>query len=280
MTHQNMFFTEDRIQLHTTAITDNLTGAVFMTFTATKGKKKAAIDKIAKETRDMLVAVETKMTARVNALFPGNEPQTVAAKQNYIASAEHYNELINTLREEKQRRHKPGLLTEIRNHRIPYVIANRGRTQRNVMLISGEDVTRFTKTLSNYEPFDIELVTQAQTHRVTPTQPGVAAAVLPEPSPATDKFTVDTSLLAETQMAYDSFRESARTKINEIMDNIRAGRVTTKKINQYYWYDMAQLEPGHRRGKWRAAFERQGDTWMLQGFYDYHVNGPATVWEG
>ncbi|MNY73856.1 hypothetical protein D3C86_2127410 [compost metagenome] len=62
------------------------------------------------------------------------------------------------------------------------------------------------------------------------------------------------------------------------MDDIRAGRVTTKKINQYYWYDMARLVPGGGRGLWRAAFERQGDTWTLQGFYNYHVNKPATVW--
>ncbi|WP_259333177.1 hypothetical protein [Pseudomonas sp. FW300-N2C3] len=43
---------------------------------------------------------------------------------------------------------------------------------------------------------------------------------------------------------------------------------------------MAQLSPGGGKGAWRAAFERKGDTWTLQGFYDYHGNKPATVWEG
>lgn len=280
LAHQNMFFTQDTIRMNTTIITDNLTGAVFMAITPKTGKKRAAIDKIAKDTREMLVAVERKMEARATALFPGNEPQAIAAKRNYMASTDYYNELIDALREEKQRRHKPGLLTEIRNHRVPYIIANRGKTRRNVMLITEEEITNFTSTLSNYEPFDIDLVTQARTHRVTATQPSVATPVLPEPSPAPDKFTVGTSLLAETQMAYDNFTETARTKVMEIMDDIRAGRVTTKRINRYYWYDMARLDPGHGRGAWRAAFERQGDTWTLQGFYDYHANKPATVWGG
>lgn len=81
-------------------------------------------------------------------------------------------------------------------------------------------------------------------------------------------------------MSYANFPEAAKTKVREITEDIRAGRVTTKRINRYYWYDLAQLAPGSGRSAWRAAFERKGDTWILQGFYDYHVNRAATVWEG
>ncbi|WP_433861119.1 dermonecrotic toxin domain-containing protein [Pseudomonas thivervalensis] len=280
LSNKKEFFSDDRIQVNTTIITDNITGAVFMAYTAKQGKKKTAIEKIARDTREMIEAAETTMNAKALELFPGDASETVAARRTYMASVEYYNELIEALRDEKIRRHKPGLLTEIRNHRIPYVIANKGQTQRNVLLISGEDITTFSNTLSHYEPFDIDIVTQARTNRVTGTQPTVTAPVLPEPAPVTDRYIVSTSPLAEAQMSYANFPETARIKIMEIMEDIRAGRSTTKVINRYYWYDMARLSPGGGRGAWRAAFERQGDTWTLQGFYDYHVSKPATVWGG
>lgn len=278
LTHKNEFFSDDRIQADTTIITDNITDAVFLAYTPRQGKKKRAIEKIARDTAQMLDAVKAQMNAKATTLFPGNEPDAVAARRKYIASDEYYNESIDALREEKVRRHKPGLLTEIRNHRIPYLIANRGKTQRSMTLVSGEDIKKFTNTLSHYEPFDIDIVTQARTHKVTGTPPATTAPALPEPTPAPDKFRVDISPLAEAQMSYANFPETAQAKMLEIMDDIRAGRVTTKRINRYYWYDMARLAPGGGRGAWRAAFERQGDTWTLQGFYDYHVNKPATVW--
>ncbi|UZE24249.1 hypothetical protein LOY67_02180 [Pseudomonas sp. B21-056] len=280
LSHRSMFFTEDRIRVNTTIITDNITGAIFMAFTSKGSRKKVAMDKIAQDTREMLNAVEDKLAAKAQALFPGNEPEAKAAREKYLASDECYDELIAALREEKQRRHKPGLLTEIRNNRVPYIIANKGQTQRNVMLLTGDDITNFTKTLANYEPFDIDLVTQARSHKVTGIQPPTTAPALPAPLPAADKFSVNISTLAETQMSYANFPEAAKTKVREITEDIRAGRVTTKRINRYYWYDLAQLAPGSGRSAWRAAFERKGDTWILQGFYDYHVNRAATVWEG
>jgi hypothetical protein len=280
LSHRSMFFTEDRIRVNTTIITDNITGAVFMAFTSKGSRKKVAMDKIAQGTREMLNAVEARLAAKAQTLFPGNEPEAKAAREKYLASDECYDELIAALRQEKQRRHKPGLLTEIRNNRVPYIIAHKGRTQRNVTLLTGEDITNFSRTLANYEPFDIEIVTQARTHKVEGTTPTIPSPVLPTPSPARDKFTVTNSPLAETQMSYASFSEAAKTRVQVITEDIRAGRITTKKINRYYWYTMAQLTPGGGKGAWRAAFEREGDSWILRGFYDYHANGPATVWEG
>ncbi|MDO7897892.1 dermonecrotic toxin domain-containing protein [Pseudomonas citrulli] len=280
LSHKNIFFTEDRIRVNTTVITDNITGAVFMAFTSQGGRKKMAMDKIAKDTRDMLNTVEAEMDARTHALFPGNDPAAQAARKNHKASEQYHNAFIAALREEKQRRHKPGLLTEIRNNRVPYIIANKGQSHPNVMLLTGEDISHFSRTLANYEPFDIELVTQARSHKVDGPPPAVTPPASPTPTPAPAKFTVTPSPLAEAQMAYATFTEAAKTRIKVITEDIRAGRITTKKINRYYWYTMAQLSPGGGKGAWRAAFERKGDTWTLQGFYDYHVNGPATVWEG
>lgn len=278
LSKKNEFFTNDQVRVNTTVITDNITGAVFLAYSSTQGRKKAAMGKIAKDTREMIDAAEAKMQAKAATLFPGDGPEAETARQKYASSVEYYNELIDELREEKIRRHKPGLLTEIRNHRVPYIIVKKGHTHRSVMLVTDEDISQFSRTLPHYDPFDLEIVTQARTNRVTGTQPTVTDPVLPEPTPAMDKFTVGNSPLAETQMSYANFPETARMKITEIMNDIRAGRVTTKSINRYYWYDMARLSPGGGRGAWRAAFERQGDTWTLQGFYDYHVNKPATVW--
>lgn len=282
---QELFDSEGNFNLRMTSMPDNLTGAVFITITPKQGRKKTALDKLQKDISEMVDTAEAKARANLEVLFPGEGPEVEAALEKYINSPEHVNEYnqykLDAFREEMNRRHILGLLTEIRKYKIPYVIANKGKSLRKTMLITEEDVKNFTKKLSHYDAFDIEIVTRVPSKKVTG-KPTVITepAALPEASAATDPFTTSTSLLAESQMSYDTFTEAAKTKITVIMADIRAGRVTTKRINSYYWYDMAQLSPGGGRGAWRAAFERKGDTWTLQGFYDYHVNRPATVWEG
>lgn len=122
-------------------------------------------------------------------------------------------------------------------------------------------------------------MTQATSHKVSASSATSSQqAASPAVTAATERFTVTTSPLADTQMSYDNFPEAARIRLGSIMEDIRAGRATTKRIQGYYWYDLAQLNPGSGRGAWRAAFQRKGDTWQLQGFYDYHTDRPATVW--
>lgn len=282
---KELFDSEGNFKMMMSSLPDNLTGALFITIIPEQGKKKAAMTKIQNDIHEVVEAAEKRVWEDLGPLFSGEGPEAEAARENYkknpANSAEYKKKKLGAFRDEMKKRHKPGLLTEIRNNKIPYVIAKKGKSQRKTLLVTGEDITNFTNNLSNYDTFDIEVVTQVPTKKVpgktptTPTHPAIAQA-----SSAPDKFTVSTSTLAETQMSYDNFTEGARVKINEIMDDIRAGRATTKRINKYYWYDMAQLSPGGGRGAWRAAFERKGDTWVLQGFYDYHANKPATVWEG
>ncbi len=263
------------------SLEDNVTGATFLAITPEKGKLREAVRKISDAHEDVLKTTRKQILDKLQPLFPGDGPDIETAKWKYIASPEHREEyktkFISIFRGEMRRRNMPGLLTEIRQNSLPYVIVNRGRSQKT-MLVTEEDITRFTGKLLSYDAFDIEVVTQARTNKVTGTQPPAESPAPTVPLSAPDKFTVNTSPLAESQMAYDNFPEAARTKVLEIMDDIRAGRVTTKKINRYYWYDMARLAPGGGRGAWRAAFERQRDTWTLQGFFDYHANKPATVW--
>ena len=210
----------------------------------------------------------------------------MAALERYLAvpeNVERHRIIARTLfREEMQARDMPGLLTEVRNKRIPYFVVIKGKAQQKIMVATAEDIDHFSQSLIKYtEPFDIQAVTQTATHKVTGKLPAASTtSTTPAASegPATDRFSINVSPLAEAQMAYDSFPEAARIKMTSIMDDIRAGRVTSKRINGYYWYDMSQLDPGSGRGAWRAAFERKGDTWELQGFYDYHTHRAATVW--
>ncbi|MDD2031836.1 dermonecrotic toxin domain-containing protein [Pseudomonas sp. 39167] len=282
---RELFDSEGNFKMMMSSLPDNLTGASFITIIPEQGKKKAAMTKIQDDIHDVVEAAEKRVWVDLGERYSGTGPEVEAAREQYKQNPENFraykSNKLSAFRDEMKKRHKPGLLTEIRNHKIPYVIVNKGKSQRKTLLVTGEDITNFSKNLSNYDTFDIEVVTQVPTKKVTG-KPAAATAPLAvaEGPVVADKFSTSTSLLAESQMSYDTFTEAAKTKITEIMADIRAGRVTTKRINRYYWYDMAQLSPGSGRGAWRAAFERKGDTWTLQGFYDYHVNRPATVWEG
>lgn len=278
--YKEEFILDQRLKASTTILPDNITGAKYIVITPKKGRKKDAVDRITNDISDTVKIVENLLEAKLNTMFPGDEPSVVAAREAYIESPQYRIDNIDEFRAERARRHKPGLLTEIRNYKIRHLIVNRGKTQRSTYLTTEEDINTFTSTLKHYDPFDIEIITQAASNKVT----GHSAAPVPTiTSPDTSsetkpRYTVAISPLAEAQMSYDNFPESASAKVTEILNDIRAGRVTTKKINRYYWYDMSRLAPGGGRGAWRAAFERQGDTWTLQGFYDYHATRKATVW--
>ncbi|MCE0462960.1 dermonecrotic toxin domain-containing protein [Pseudomonas uvaldensis] len=282
---RELFDSEGNFKMMMSSLPDNLTGALFVTIIPEQGKKKAAMTKIQADIHDVVAAAEQRVWTELGIDFPGEGPEVDAAKIKYKETPENFavykSKKLEIFREEMKKLHKPGLLTEIRNNKIPYLIVKKGKSLRKTLLVTQEDITRFTRELSNYDTFDIEVVTRVPSKKVPGKTPATSTpATPPETSPVKDKFIVSASTLAETQMSYNSFPDAAKTKITEIMDDIRAGRATTKRINKYYWYDMAQLSPGSGRGAWRAAFERKGDTWTLQGFYDYHVNKPATVWEG
>jgi len=262
---------------------DNVTGAVFIGISPQRGKKRAALDKINKDYNDLYTDLNQKTLSDFQAQFPGQGPEVQAAVERYLAVPEniarHRKANLEHLRALMKARRMPGLLTEIRSKGIPYFVAIKGTSQRAIMLATSQDISDFSNNLTRYtEAFEVHPVTQATAHKVSATpstssgQPTVPAV------PASDRFTVTTSALADTQMAYDNFPEAARIKVGSIMDDIRAGRATSKRINGYYWYDLAQLDPGSGRGAWRAAFQRTGDSWELRGFYDYHSDRAATVW--
>lgn len=263
---------------------DNVTGAVFIGISPRRGKKRAALDKINKDYNDLFNAINQKTISDLQAQFPGQGPQVQAAIERYFADPEnierHKKANLEQLREQMKARRMPGLLTEIRNKGIPYFVAIKGVSQRAIMLATSQDFSDFSSHLSRYtDTFEVHPVTQATSHKVSASSATSSQQTASPAVPAaTERFTVTTSPLADTQMSYDNFPEAARIRLGSIMEDIRAGRATTKRIQGYYWYDLAQLNPGSGRGAWRAAFQRKGDTWQLQGFYDYHTDRPATVW--
>lgn len=269
------------VYLEVVSLPDPLTGAIYIIFVPKQGRVKQAVRKIEALDEKMRNAVKIKVDAEL-----ASKLSTLGVGRNeYFGTPgnfEVYNQnMITAYKQALLDGNRPGLLTEIRANRIPYSIYKKGASQRKeLFMITEEDINHFSKTLSKYQdPFEVEAITKATSHKV---QAGTPVTSLPkggsETSAVTHTFAVNISELASAQMTYDNFSDKANLKITAILDDIRAGRVSTKTFNGYYWYDMAQLDPGRGRGAWRAAFEREGNTWTLQGFYDYHGNQPATVW--
>jgi len=267
-----------------TILPDNLTGSLFLGISPPQGRKKTALVKLHDEMQELITAAELIVNTRLIEKFIGKGPEWETLMREYVALPEHRDALKREMRDELKKlmiqKNKPGLLTQLRNMGIPYVVVKKGTTQHNSKIATAEDVQSFSGDLSKYkEPFEIEAVKKVEKKKTAGAAPSVPEAPqVPAPSTSANPFTVRLGPLAEAQMSYDNFPGPAKTKLMDIMEDLRAGRATTKKIQGYYWYDMAQLAPGTGRGAWRAAFERIGNTWVLQGFYDYHSNKPATIW--
>jgi Zn-dependent oligopeptidase len=260
-----------------TVISDRLTGAKFIVIAA--GRITRSLEGILTRLSTRNKTAEEKARGDVRAKFHGD----IAAADKYIDTPEGANEysklVCDHIRNEMKASNTPGVLTEIRSNGLPYLIYTKGKVQKKTVLLNAEEVHSFETSLKHYAAPEVEIVTKTPSKKIISQPATTTEAPVETKAPvATDKFAVNISPLAETQMSYDSFPEGARTKISQIMADIRAGRTTTKRINQYYWYDMAQLVPGSGRGVWRAAFERKGETWELGGFYNYHANRQATVW--
>jgi Zn-dependent oligopeptidase len=271
-----------RLLLETHIFSDPFSGANFIAFTADPSPIHNALLRIKMDYLVMSLAVKDRLLRDFETRFPG--PDSPTRLDDYLAIPENKQaydrDFITALRTEMTSRNKSGLVTEIRKNRIPFIIASRGKTSRASTIATVEDINQFDTTLKEFrEPFSIEAVTQVPTKPVAGQSAATEVPAPIEASSPRDIYTVQLSALAETQMSYDNFPDSARKKMAEIMDDIRAGRAKTKRIRRYYWFDMPQLDEHSGRGKWRAAFEREGNTWTLQGFYDYHTNRKATVWE-
>jgi hypothetical protein len=163
---------------------------------------------------------------------------------------------------------------------LDYVIAYKGRAARNNgEVVFSEELEDFRSSLSKFAfPLEIEeqsKVAGKKSKKGLSSETSQVVLDVPAPSPV-KIFDVEISPLAEMQMQSEGFSSKAKRKIDEIIEDIEAGRVTRKNIGRNIYYDLPGLGSGGR-GEWRAAFSREKSTYHLRGFYDYH-NGKFEVW--
>lgn len=163
---------------------------------------------------------------------------------------------------------------------VPYIALSHGKQtgiDSGVKMVDSVTVTDFEKNLSRFsEPLEFSRP-RVQTHRVEKPTPSPDTPAIPTSTATSDAVPnlVKTDDLANTQIPL--LPENARTKLEEIVQDIQAGRVSRKKIGNYTYVDLPQVEAGSGRGKWRAAFEQIGkegeqDVFILRGIIDYHAS--------
>jgi len=161
---------------------------------------------------------------------------------------------------------------------IPYIALSRGKDTGpapGVKAIDSLSVTEFENNIQRYStPLEFTN-TRAQTHKVERLPGSSEPPSLPAPVPPSDPAVniVRLDELAQTQLPL--LPDNARAKVDEIIEDIQAGRVSRKKIGNYTYMDLPQLDAGTGRGRWRMAFEKTAkedgkDVFIFKGIIDYH----------
>lgn len=168
---------------------------------------------------------------------------------------------------------------------VPYIALSQvKKTGRPVELktVDSVSVTAFEKNIPRYStPLEFTS-TRAQTHKVEKLPESLDPPSLPKvPAPSDPAINiVKLDELAEAQLPL--LPDNARAKVDEIIQDIQAGRVSRKKIGNYTYTDLPQLDAGTGRGRWRMAFEQTGkedgkDIFVFRGIIDYH-GSKHTAW--
>ena len=168
---------------------------------------------------------------------------------------------------------------------IPYIalshIKRTGSTP-SVKMVDSMAVAEFEKNIPHFST-PLELTSpQVKTKKVVKPSPAPPspAPVQPPVSLEAEPNIVHIDELAAAQIPL--LPDNAKTKLEEIIQDIEAGRVSRKKIGNFTYVDLPQLDPGSGRGRWRAAFEKTGkedekDIFILRGIIDYHT-GKLKAW--
>ncbi|WLH85945.1 dermonecrotic toxin domain-containing protein [Pseudomonas sp. FP2338] len=160
---------------------------------------------------------------------------------------------------------------------IPYIALSRGQpgAGAGVAMVDSRDVAAFENALPKFStPLEFE-VPRVQTQRVE--RPGPTLPVVPQVLPTRDPHINIVKLddLAQTQKKL--LPAPATAKLEEITQDIQAGRLSRKRIGNYTYVDLPQVQPGSGRGLWRVAIEQNGkeggkDVYIIRGIFDYHAS--------
>ena len=159
---------------------------------------------------------------------------------------------------------------------IPYIAMSRGRsdTDAGVTMVDSRTVTQFERELPKFStPLEFELP-RVQTHRTQRPRPAPApdvTEVIPTRDPDINIVKLDE--LAQTQKKL--LPAPATAKLEQITQDIQAGRLSRKKIGNYTYVDLPQVQAGSGRGLWRVAIEQNGmeggkNVYIIRGIFDYH----------
>ncbi|MBC3364038.1 M3 family metallopeptidase [Pseudomonas sp. SWRI154] len=284
--HKNTLIRDAAVEAYFDILPNLFTDAKFIIITPPTGALRDAFTRLRSDLQRMTKIADSRAEAHLRTIIQGDGPAAEAARVAYLMdpiNRAHYEQrLLDEFSIELTKNNMPRIHSALRAYKIPFVEINKRKANQYTRLVTEEDIGQFQKSIKSANThnatFEIELLTRAQTNPRGPTADPSSTQPEPEVSASSDRYRVSISPLAELQMTYRDFNQDANLRVTAIMDDIRAGRITTKRGNGYYWYTMSQLEASSGKGRWRAAFERQGDTWTLQGFYDYHTNRTATVW--
>ena len=164
---------------------------------------------------------------------------------------------------------------------IPYIAMSRGTHrggESGVRMIDSVSVTDFEKNLPRFSApleFDAPRVPTKKIEKPSPA-PTPSPASPTARDPVVNIVKQDELLEAQSPLLSDS----ARNKLEQITQDIQAGRVSRKKIGNYTYIDLPQVEAGAGRGRWRVAIESIAkedgkDVFVLRGIFDYHGARPV-----
>ncbi|NWN61366.1 dermonecrotic toxin domain-containing protein [Pseudomonas allii] len=169
---------------------------------------------------------------------------------------------------------------DFKKYGVPYIALSYGErtgTASGLKVIDSVTVAEFEKTIPKFST-PLELTPpRHRTHKVEKPSGRPGMSSLPAPAAPSEAITniVKLDELAETQLSL--LPDSAKSKLDEIIQDIQGGRVSRKKIGSNTYVDLPQLDPGTGRGRWRVAFEKtakegEKDVYRLKGIFDYHAN--------
>ncbi|KTC43436.1 hypothetical protein AO262_29010 [Pseudomonas fluorescens ABAC62] len=215
-----------------------------------------------------------------------NQITREAALRELLSSPEVYEEL-RTFKTEKfiEKLRKLGVDSyseDFKKSGIPYIALTRGNANgvdTGINMVDSLAVADFEKNISQFSSPLTFIEPRVQTHKVEkpPLAPNRPAAPSQTATRRPATIIVRRDELAETQIPL--LPDNARAKIEEIIQDIQAGRVARKKIGKYTYVDLPQVEAGAGRGRWRVAFEQTAkedgnDVFVLRGVIDYHGSKP------
>lgn len=280
--------------LSTIGVLDPDTGAQFLGFTVTK-KQERALDVFVNKYK-----LDTWQEDSINAFLDEGDRYSVVeryASRNqitletaliqFLSDSDIKKDLalfrIKFLKKKLEDLNVASYADDFKQTRTPYIVISRGNQQSPdapAQMVDSTAIAKFESGLSQFStPLEFD-TPRVQTHRVDrpPTRP--APPAVPEPIPTRDPAVniVRLDELAETQKTL--LPDPARAKLEEIIQDIEAGRVSRKKIGNFTYVDLPQVQAGAGRGLWRVAIEKAGkedakDIFILRGIYDYHASKPV-----